>query len=154
MPILLALFMLAALAWGAIVAFRDAAAQFGVGIATALAAAAAALLAAALAAWARRRREIAPNTREGGWTHGMRHGSAALKLSSTQGLLWLSRDGRDVPLTLSEVGACEARCVDRHWCLVVGFRDASRAAWTLPMPDRRAARRWARVVTLGRAGRL
>ncbi|AJK48120.1 hypothetical protein [Burkholderia plantarii] len=154
MPILIVLFVLAALAWGAIVAFRDAAAQFGTGIAIALAAVVAVLLAAALAAWIRRRREIAPNTKEGGWTHVMRHGPAALKLSSTQGLLWLSREGTEAHVTLSDVGACEARLVDGQWCLVVGFRDASRAAWTLPMPDRRAARRWARVVTLGQAGKL
>lgn len=154
MPILIVLFVLAALVWGAVAAFHALAAQFGTGVAIAAAVVAAALLAFAVSAWLRSRREIAPNTREGGWTHVMRQGTASLQLSSTQGLLWVSLDGVEGRYTLTDIVDCQARQVGGQWCLVVTVRDARQPEWQLPMASQREARRWARVVTLGRAGRL
>ncbi|MDJ1166948.1 signal peptide protein [Burkholderia gladioli pv. gladioli] len=154
MPILIVLFVLAALVWGAVAAFHALAAQFGTGAAIAAAVVAAALLAFAVSAWLRSRREIAPNTREGGWTHVMRQGTASLQLSSTQGLLWMSLDGVEGRYTLTDIVDCQARQVGGQWCLVVTVRDARQPEWQLPMASQREARRWARVVTLGRAGSL
>lgn len=115
---------------------------------------AAALLAYAVSAWLRSRREIAPNTKEGGWTHVMRQGTALLQLSSTQGLLWMSLEGVEGRYTLTDIADCQARQAGGQWCLVVMVRDPRQPEWQLPVASRREARRWARVVTLARAGRL
>lgn len=154
MPILIVLLVFAALVWGAIAAFHAVAAQFGAGVAIGVSCVVAVLLALALAAWLRSRREIAPNTREGGWTHAVRHGAVELKLSSTQGLLWLSQDGATGNYTLTDVTACRARQDGERWQLAVELRDTRHPAWALPMPSQREAKRWARVVTLAKAGKL
>ncbi|KAF1025187.1 MAG: hypothetical protein GAK40_01439 [Burkholderia plantarii] len=154
MPILIVLLVFAALVWGAILAFRDIAAQYGTGVATGIACAVAALLAWVLAYWLRRRRDIAPNTKDGGWTHVMNGAGATLKLSSAQGLLWLSQDGAEGHYTLTDVSACQAEPAGEGWQLTLALRDTRHPNWTLPMPDRRQAERWARIVTLAQNGRL
>ncbi|KAF1054776.1 MAG: hypothetical protein GAK41_00515 [Burkholderia gladioli] len=108
-----------------------------------------------MAAWLRSRREIAPKyPREGGWTHAVRHGAAELKLSSTQGLLWLSQDGATGHYTLTDVESCRARQDGERWQLAIALRDPQHPAWALPMPSQREAKRWARVVALAKAGKL
>ncbi len=154
MPILIVLIVFAALVWGAIAAFHAIAAQFGLGVAVGASCVAAVLIALALGAWWRSRREIARNTKEAPWTHAMRHGAVELKVSATQGLLWLSQDGTQASYTLTDVTACRAEQAGGGWRLAIALRDPQRAAWALPMPSQREARRWARVVTLAKAGKL
>ena len=95
MPIFIALFALIALGWGAVHLFRVIAAQFGQPVAIAAAMLAAAILIALVAWWIKRRRDIAPNTKEEGWTHVVHRAWGELRVSATQGLLWLSHDGAD-----------------------------------------------------------
>ncbi|MCM3016402.1 hypothetical protein M3570_22330, partial [Bacillus subtilis] len=95
MPIFIALFALIALGWGAVHLFHVIAAQFGQPVAIAAAVLAAALLVALIAWWLKRRRDIAPNTKEEGWTHVVHRAWGELRVSATQGLLWLSHDGAD-----------------------------------------------------------
>lgn len=108
MPIFLALFALIALGWGAVHLFHVIAAQFGQPVAIAAAVLAAVAVIALIAWWLKRRRDIAPNTREPGWTHIEQRGWGELRVSATQGLLWLSHDGADGRYTLSQLDGCDA----------------------------------------------
>ncbi|WP_201319631.1 hypothetical protein, partial [Burkholderia sp. E168m30] len=114
----------------------------------------AALLIALIAWWLKRRRDIAPNTKEAGWTHIVHRAWGELRVSTTQGLLWLSHDSADGRYTLSQLDGCEAAPIDGRWHLVVRVRDAVRGEWKLPMMDKRDAQRWARVLTLAKDNRL
>ncbi|WP_010088949.1 hypothetical protein [Burkholderia ubonensis] len=154
MPIFIALFALTALAWGAVHTFHVIAAQFGEPAAVAAAVLAAALLTALVARWVRRRRDIAPNTNEEGWTHIVHRAWGELRVSATQGLLWLSHDGADGRYTLSQLDGCQAAPIGGRWHLVVQVRDAVRGEWKLPMMDKRDAQRWARVLMLAKDQRL
>ncbi|MBN3786287.1 hypothetical protein [Burkholderia sp. Ac-20353] len=154
MPIFIALFALIALVWGAIHTFHVIAARFGQPVAVTAAAIAAALLIALVAWWIKRRRDIAPNTKEEGWTHVVHRAWGELRVSATQGLLWLSHDGADGRYTLSQLDGCLAAPIGGRWHLVVRIRDAARGEWKLPMMDKRDALRWARVLMLARDQRL
>ncbi|KVT98622.1 signal peptide protein [Burkholderia ubonensis] len=154
MPIFIALFALIALAWSAVHTFHVIAARFGEPVAVAAAVLAAALLMALVAWWVRRRRDIAPNTNEEGWTHIVHRAWGELRVSATQGLLWLSHDGADGRYTLSQLDGCHAAPIGGRWHLVVQVRDAARDEWTLPMTGKRDAQRWARVLMLARDNRL
>ncbi|WP_049017924.1 hypothetical protein, partial [Burkholderia multivorans] len=134
--------------------FHVIAAQFGRPIAIAAAVLAAALLFALIAWWIKRRRDVAPNTKEQGWTHTMHRAWGELRVSATQGLLWLSHDGADGRYTLSQLDGCEAAPIDGRWHLVVRVHDGACGEWKLPMMDKRDAQRWARVLTLAKDNRL
>lgn len=154
MPIFIALFALIAVGWGAVHLFHVIAAQFGQPVAIAAALLAAAILIALIAWWIKRRRDIAPNAKEQGWTHVVHREWGDVRVSATQGLLWLSHDGADGRYTLSQLDGCEAEPIDGRWHLVVRVRDAARGEWKLPMMDKHDARRWARVLMLARDSRL
>ncbi|MBR8311610.1 signal peptide protein [Burkholderia dolosa] len=154
MPIFVALFALIAVGWGAVHLFHAIAAQFGRPIAIAAAVLAAALLVALVARWIKRRRDIAPNTRDAGWTHVVQRAWGELRVSATKGLLWLSHDGADGRYTLSQLDGCEAVPIGGRWHLVVRVRDPARGEWKLPMTDKRDAQRWARVLMLAKDNRL
>ncbi|VWB47336.1 hypothetical protein [Burkholderia lata] len=154
MPIFIALFALIAAGWGAVHLFHVIAAQFGQPVAIAAAVLTAAILIALVAWWIKRRRDIAPNTKEDGWTHVVHRAWGELRVSATQGLLWLSHDGADGRYTLSQLDGCQAAPIGGRWHLVVRVRDAVRSEWKLPMMDKRDAQRWARVLTLAKDNRL
>ncbi|KVD88337.1 signal peptide protein [Burkholderia sp. ABCPW 14] len=154
MPILVVLFALVALIWGAVYTFHAIAARFGDAVAIGAAVVAVAVTAAAVARWVRRRRDVAPNTREDGWTHVLRRAWGDLRVSATKGLLWLSQDGADGRYTLTDLSGCRAEALDGRWYLVVAVRDDRRAEWKLPMDDKRDALRWERVLTLAKRQRL
>ncbi|WP_038787685.1 hypothetical protein [Burkholderia pseudomallei] len=154
MPIFVVLFALAALIWGAIHMFEAIAARFGDAVAIGATTVAAVAIAAAIARSVRRRRDIAPNAREDGWTHVLQRAWGDLRISATKGLLWLSQDGADGRYTLTDLSGCRAETLDGRWYLVVAVRDDRRAEWKLPMDDKRDALRWARVLTLAKRQRL
>ncbi|AOK32513.1 MULTISPECIES: hypothetical protein [Burkholderia] len=154
MPLLLIPLVLAALMWGAVLAFDAMATWLGSTTAIGLAAVAAVLLVAAIAFWVRRYREIAPNAHDDGWTHVVQRTWGYLRVSTTKGLLWLSQNGVNGRYTLSDLGACRVEIRDERWYLIVAVRDAEHAEWTLPMRSKRDALRWARVLTLAKQQRL
>jgi hypothetical protein len=154
MPILIIFLVLAALVWGAIYAFQSIAAQFGEAVAIGAAVVAIVVVAALIAWWWRRRRDIAPNTKEDGWTHEFLHSWGGLRLSATKGLLWLSQDGKEQLYTLTELTGSAAEAVNDAWFLIVEVRDPQRDAWKLPMTGKRDAQRWARVLSLAQTQRL
>ncbi|WP_179402848.1 hypothetical protein [Burkholderia guangdongensis] len=154
MPIFIVLFALIALGWGAVQTFHAIAARFGEPVAVTAAVLAAAIVIALVAWWIKRVRDVAPNTKEEGWTHVAHRAWGELRVSATQGLLWLSHDGTDGRYTLSQLNGCDAETIGGRWHLVVRVRDAARGEWTLPMTNKRDAQRWARVLTLAKAQRL
>ena len=154
MPILIALLVLAALVAGAIYVFDAIAQRFGEPVAITAAVLAAIVLIALVAWWLQRRREIAPNTREDGWTHLLRGTWGEMRLSTTRGLLWLTQDGVEDRHTLSDLQGTTVDSDGSHWFLVIRLDRAQRAEWRLPMQNRRDALRWARVLTLAQAHRL
>ncbi|AGK51011.1 putative signal peptide transmembrane protein [Burkholderia thailandensis MSMB121] len=154
MPIFVVLFAFVALIWGAVHTFHAIAARFGDAVAIGAAAVAADATAAVIARWVRRRRDVAPNAREDGWTHVLQRAWGDLRVSATKGLLWLSQDGADGRYTLTDLSGCRAQALDGRWYLVVAVRDERRAEWTLPMDGKRDALRWERVLTLAKRQRL
>ncbi|KVE30688.1 hypothetical protein [Burkholderia sp. TSV86] len=154
MPLLLIPLVLAALMWGAVLAFDAMATCLGSTTAIGLAAVAAVLLVAVIALWLRRYREIAPNAHDDGWTHVVQRTWGHLRVSTTKGLLWLSQNGADGRYTLTDLDACRTEIRDGRWYLIVAVRDADHAEWTLPMQSKRDALRWARVLTLAKLQRL
>ena len=71
MPILVLLFALIALIYGAVRAFDALAVRYGNDVAMGVAAVVLAVIAVLIAAFVRRRREVAANLRDGDWTHGL-----------------------------------------------------------------------------------
>ena len=82
MPIVVALIALIALVYGAVRAFYALQAAFGLAVAVGVAVLVAALLIAAAAYWWRRRQEVAPNIRDGDWTHELKGSWGSVRLAA------------------------------------------------------------------------
>ncbi|TKC88255.1 signal peptide protein [Trinickia terrae] len=154
MPIIIVLMVLGALVVGAVYSFDVIAADLGKPAAIRISIVAVLAVAALAARWIQRRREIAPNTKEGGWTHALVQAWGGIRLSATKGLLWLSLDGAEGEYTLTDLHNCAAKDVDGRWYVIVKVRDKGRAEWKLPMPSKRDADRWTRILALAQAQRL
>ncbi|MGV2293042.1 signal peptide protein [Trinickia sp. YCB016] len=154
MPIIIALLVLGALVVGAVYAFDFVAARLGEPAAIGISIVVALVVIALVARWIQRRREIAPNTKEGDWTHALVQTWGGIRVSATKGLLWLSVDGAEGEYTLTDLHDCAATDMDGRWYLIVKVRDKVRAEWKLPMSNKRDADRWTRILTLAQAQKL
>jgi hypothetical protein len=154
MPILIALFAVAAFVVGVVYAFEFLAARLGEPAAVCISIVAMLAIAALVVRWIQRRREIASNSKEGNWTHVLVQSWGGIRLSATKGFLWLSLDGAQGEYTLTDLAECTASEVDGIWYVRLRVRDTNRADWHLPMPSRQEAGRWARILTLAQTQRL
>lgn len=155
MPILVLLFVFAALVYGAVRSFQTLAMRFGTGVATGVAAVVAAALVTLLVSWLRRRREVAPNLRgEGDWTHRVAGVWGEARLAAGKRLCEVKLgDARGAYIFADLQGAQPARDAN-GWQVALQVADARKPLWHLPMPSEREARRWARIFTLAMAQKL
>ncbi|WP_118179840.1 hypothetical protein [Paraburkholderia phosphatilytica] len=154
MPILVGLLVLIGLGYGAVVAFDAIAAHFGQGVAIAVAVVVALLIVAALARWWQRRREVAPNVRDGDWTHRLHGPWGELKFAADKRLCDVTVAGEHGAYIFADInGATPERSGDA--CSVrMTVKDPKHSQWNIPVAGEREAKRWARIVALAVAQKL
>jgi hypothetical protein len=148
MPIVVVLIALVALVWGAIWSFHAISAQFGFAVATGAAVVVALLLMAAVLAWWRRRQEVAPNVKQGDWTHELARDWGGLRLAAGKRLCDVRLDAADGHYIFADLKRARAEASGAGWRVVIDVKDAKHPEWVLPMQDRRDARKWSRIVGL------
>ncbi|MCC8391089.1 hypothetical protein LJ656_00680 [Paraburkholderia sp. MMS20-SJTR3] len=148
MPILVALFALIALVYGAVRAFDGLEAAFGLGVAIGVAVLAGALVVAALAYWWQRRREVAPNLRDGDWTHELKGSWGSVRLAAPKRLCEIRvGDAQGAYIFADLLGAqVQGRDAQAHVALKV--KDPRHGEWLVPMTGERQARQWQRIFSL------
>ncbi|CAB3778953.1 hypothetical protein LMG28688_00647 [Paraburkholderia caffeinitolerans] len=155
MPILVLLFAVAALVYGAVWSFQAVAARMGADVAIGVSVVVVAALATLLANWLRRRREVAPNLRgEGDWTHRVAGAWGEARLAAGKRLCEVKLgEARGAYIFADLQGAQPARDAS-GWQVELRVADAGRPLWSLPMPSEREAKRWARIFSLAIAQKL
>ncbi|WP_296658147.1 hypothetical protein [Paraburkholderia sp.] len=154
MPLLVLLLVFAALVYGAVWSFHALAAEFGLAVAVAAALLAAVALAAFIARIWQRRRAVAPNLRDGDWTHGVSGEWGAVRLAAGKRLCELALDGARGAYIFADLRDAHAQQDANRWSVVLRVADQARPEWQVPMPGEREAKRWARIFTLAMAQRL
>ncbi|MBN3805596.1 hypothetical protein GXB81_21445 [Paraburkholderia sp. Ac-20336] len=154
MPILVALIALIALVYGAVRAFYALQAAFGLAVAVGVAVLVALLLIGALAHWLRRRREVAPNVRDGDWTHELKGNWGALRLAAAKRLCEIRVGDEKGAYIFADLLGAEVRGGGAQAQLALEVKDPRHAEWIVPMSGEREARQWQRIFALAIAQKL
>ncbi|HZZ10532.1 MAG TPA: hypothetical protein VFE79_07555 [Paraburkholderia sp.] len=154
MPIIVALLVLIALVYGAVRAFYALQAAFGLGVAVGVAVVVALLLVAAVAYWLRRRKEVAPNIREGDWTHELKGPWGSVRLAAGKRLCEIRLGGERGDYIFADLIGADVRDAEGQWQVAVEVKDARHPVWVLPMSGAAQARQWGRVFLLAVGQRL
>jgi len=154
MPILVIPLALIALAYGAVRAFDAVALRYGSDIATGVAALVLALLASVVAHFVQRRREIAPNFRDGDWTHRFAGDWGELRLAAGKRLCDVRVGAAHGSYIFADLNRAEVRHEAGGWRVALDVADRKHPRWLLPARSEREARRWARILTLAIAQKL
>lgn len=148
MPIIVALFALIALVYGAVRAFDALETSFGLAVAVGVAIVVALLVIAALAYWWRRRKEIAPNVRDGDWTHELKGSWGAVRLASGKRLCEIRLGAEQGAYIFADLRGAQARSAGGEWKVAVQVKDSRQGEWLVPMQSERQARQWQRIFLL------
>ncbi|CAG4891033.1 hypothetical protein [Paraburkholderia saeva] len=154
MPIVVVLFALIALVYGAVQAFHFLSRQFGFGVATGVAVVVVIALLLAIAWWWRRRREVAANVRDGDWTHELKGEWGEVKLAAAKRFMTVRTGDAVGEFIFADLVAAEAVPGAGGWQVALTVRNARQPVWHLPMQSERQARQWARIFALAAAQRL
>ena len=154
MPIIVALLAFIALVYGAVRAFYDLEASFGLAVAVGVAMVVALLVIAALAYWWRRRKEVAPNVRDGDWTHELKGSWGAVRLAAGKRLCEIRLGAEQGAYIFADLRGAEARNEGGEWKLAVLVKDPRHDPWLLPMQGGRQARQWQRIFLLAMEQKL
>lgn len=148
MPIIVALLALIALVYGAVRAFYALEASFGLAVAVGVAIVVALLVMAALAYWWRRRKEVAPNVRDGDWTHELNGSWGAVRLAAAKRLCEIRLGTEQGAYIFADLRGAQAQNVGGEWQLTVQVKDPRHGDWRVPMQNERQARQWRRIFLL------
>ncbi|WP_233829334.1 hypothetical protein [Paraburkholderia sp. ZP32-5] len=148
MPILVALIALIALVYGAVRAFYALQVAFGPAVAIGVAVLAALLLIGALAYWWQRRREVAPNVRDGDWTHELTGSWGSVRLAAAKRLCEIRVGEQQGAYIFADLLGAETRSRDGKAWLALKVKDARQGEWLVPMSGERQARQWQRIFSL------
>ncbi|SMG27692.1 hypothetical protein [Paraburkholderia susongensis] len=150
MPIIVALIALIALVYGAVRAFYALQAAFGMAVAVGVAVLAALLLIGAIAYWLRRRREVAPNVRDGDWTHELKGTWGAVRLAAAKRLCEIRIGKEEGAYIFADLLGAEVQrgAADADARLALKVKDPRHGEWLVPMSDERQARQWQRIFSL------
>ena len=154
MPILVALIALVALVYGAVRAFYALQAAFGLAVAVGVAVLAVFVLVAALAYWWRRRKEVAPNVRNGDWTHELQGSWGSVRLAAGKRLCEIQVGVEQGAYIFADLLEAEAQGREAQAQVALKVKDAKREVWVLPMSNERQARQWQRIFLLARDQKL
>ncbi|HEX7906539.1 MAG TPA: hypothetical protein VF534_00405 [Paraburkholderia sp.] len=148
MPIVVALFALIALVYGAVRAFDALQAAFGFAAALGVAVLVALLLIAALVIWWRRRQEVAPNVHDGDWTHELKAGWGSIRLAAGKRFCEINLGDEKGAYIFADLLGAEVQGRDAQAALALKVKDARREVWLLPMASERQAKQWQRIFLL------
>lgn len=148
MPIIVALFALIALVYGAVQAFDALDASFGLAVAVGVAVIVALLVLAALAYWWRRRKEVAPNIRDGDWTHELKGSWGAVRLAAAKRLCEIRLGTQQGAYIFADLRGAQTQNANGEWQLAVKVKDPRHGDWLVPMQNERQARQWQRIFLL------
>src|SRR5258708_29672110 len=154
MPVLVLLLVVIALGYGAVRAFEWLSVRFGSGVAIGVAVVAALAVLLAIAWWLRRRREVAPNIRDGSWTHEVKGEWGGVKLAAAKRFLSLRVRDAAGDYIFADIVQADAERAGDGWQVALEIKDHVRPVWHLPMNDERQAKQWARIFTLAAAQKL
>lgn len=148
MPIVVVLVALVGAIWGAIWSFHAISAAAGV-----LAATGAAVVALGIVVWIcayfwLRWKETAPNARDGDWTHELKLDWGGVKLAAEKRLCEVRvGDQRGSYIFADLKGArMEPGSSAGVWQVSLDVKDAQNPHWILPMPNKKEAHRWGRIL--------
>jgi hypothetical protein len=157
MPIVVGLFVLALIIYGAVWSFNTIHAHFGLGVAVGAAVVAIAIVAAGVMRWLASRREIAPNVpkgRDGDWTHELRHDWGGLRVAADKRLCDVRVRDETGSYIFADLRGARAEEAGGAWRVLLDVKDAKHGEWTLPMQDRSEAHKWARILSLAAQQKL
>ncbi|KAA1006608.1 hypothetical protein FVF58_26580 [Paraburkholderia panacisoli] len=154
MPIVVALIALIALVYGAVRAFYALQAAFGLAVAVGVAVLVAALLIAAAAYWWRRRQEVAPNIRDGDWTHELKGSWGSVRLAAGKRLCEIHVGEERGAYIFADLLGAEFESRDGLSQVALKVKDAKHGDWLVPMSDERQAKQWQRIFLLAREQKL
>jgi membrane protein implicated in regulation of membrane protease activity len=145
MPIIVVLFALIALVYGAVRAFYAIEASFGLAVAVGVAIVVALLLIAALAYWWRRYKEVAPNIRDGDWTHELKGNWGSVRLAAGKRLCEIHVGDEQGAYIFADLRGAELTNAGADWRLTVKVKDPRHGDWLVPMSGERQAKQWQRI---------
>ncbi|MFL9962066.1 hypothetical protein PQR02_13375 [Paraburkholderia sediminicola] len=154
MPIVVALIALIALVYGAVRAFYGLQAAFGLAVAVGVAVLAAALLIAAAAYWWRRRQEVAPNVRDGDWTHELKGSWGSVRLAAGKRLCEIHVGEERGAYIFADLLDAELEHRNGVSQVALKVKDARHGDWLVPMSGERQAKQWQRIFLLAREQKL
>ncbi|CAG4919389.1 hypothetical protein [Paraburkholderia gardini] len=154
MPVLVVLFALIALVYGAVQAFYFLSRQFGLAVATGVAVTVIVALLLAIAWWWRRRREVSANVRDGDWTHELKGEWGELKLAAAKRFMTVRTGDAVGEFIFADLVQAEAAHAAGGWQVALTVRNTRQPVWHLPMASERQARQWARILVLAAAQKL
>jgi hypothetical protein len=148
MPIVVALFALIALIYGAVRAFHALSAQFGLGVAVGVAVVVVLLVLAAIGWWWRRRQEVAANIHDGDWTHELKGEWGRVRLAAGKRLCDLQVDGERGSYIFADLRQAQPVNDGGKWQVKLDVKDAKHPEWRVPVGSEREARQWGRIFLL------
>jgi hypothetical protein len=148
MPILVALIALIALVYGAVRAFYALQAAFGLAVAVGVAVLVALLLIAAAAYWWRRRQEVAPNVRDGDWTHELKGSWGSVRLAAAKRFCEIQLGDERGAYIFADLLGAEVQSGDGGAHVALKVKDPKHGDWLVPMQGEKQARQWQRIFSL------
>ena len=154
MPIVDALLALIGLVYGAVRTFQSMEAAFGFAVSLGVAAVVAVLQISAPAYWWRRRQEVAPNVRDGDWTHELKGNWGSVRLAAGKRLCEIDVGGKRGAYIFADLLGAEVHRRDGLAQLALQVKDPRHGDWLVPMSSERQARQWQRIFLLAREQKL
>lgn len=152
--ILAAVALLVAIVYGAVRLYQTVAVQFGTAAAVITLLACIAIVAWLIVSAVRRYRAV----------HGVRAGGerilsldgpwGALRIDADKKMGTLSVDARETRFVFSDVVSATPAQDGQRWTLALQLAHNAQPAWTVPMPDRGTALRWAKIFRLANSHKL
>jgi hypothetical protein len=148
MPIIVVLVVLVAVIYGAFWSFHAISAAFGLGIAIGAAILAGLIVVAIAAYFWFRWKEVAPNARDGDWTHEIKADWGGVRVAAGKRLCEVRVAERTGMYIFADLRGArmEAGSAGGAWQVVLDVDDAAHGQWILPMRDRREAHKWSRIL--------
>ncbi|OZI51234.1 hypothetical protein [Bordetella genomosp. 4] len=148
MPIVLAFIVLAAIIYGAVALYMSVAAKFGWLAGVGADVLAVALVVAVIAGFVHRYRTIHGKTVNGKRVLSLTESWGGIRIDANEKRGSLVVDGNTAQFIFTDI--CNVRALTREgrWMLALHLAHNAQGDWELPMPDRKQAHRWAKILTL------